>query len=328
MTKDEDMIRVIDTGLSTALEADIIEAVFGQVSDGMWEDSPQSYHYWPYINVEKRGNKVVLLVSKQYRARLGKSNKFVEMSDDDIKKWVARRIKLVIKEEGLDWSRDNTEETDYLSTDWRSSKQSATVADCYYVYEVLKGRNVAKHHEYANRMNISDALKTLDDAKIKYVQPEDEPWESDLDESAISWPLLSEAELTPEQLEARKSRAKNRRELNKLKDKYWIVKRFGNGPYYVEIYMKLGNLGNGWWQEGRSKHSIYIGYRTLADLKSAYPGSVDKLLDSYSLEWDEGEGPQNRIRIALPEDLPMSIRRKIEDELKSGKNVTNRYYSD
>ena len=97
MTKDEDMIRVIDTGLSTALEADIIDAVFGQVSDGMWENSPQSDHYWPYIEVEKRGNKVVLLVSKQYRDRLGKTNRFLDMDDATVKKWVARRIKLVIK---------------------------------------------------------------------------------------------------------------------------------------------------------------------------------------------------------------------------------------
>lgn len=320
--------RIIKTGLKTQKECDILDGVFGQLSDGMWENSRAAGGYWPYIDAELENGEVVLKVSNAYRKYDEPTNKLLDMSDDDIKKWLAKKIKQVIKEEGLDWKRDNEEETDYLDTKWRKSKQPSTVADCYYVYEVLKGRNVAKHPEYAKQMSISDALKTLDNAKIKYVQQEDEPWESDLDESTISWPLLSEAELTPEQIEARRSRAKNRRELNKLKDKYWIVKRFGNGPYYVEIYMKLGNLGNGWWQEGRSKHSIYIGYRTLADLKSAYPGSVDKLLDSYSLEWDEGEGPQNRIRIALPEDLPMSIRRKIEDELKSGKNVTNRYYSD
>lgn len=172
--------RVIDTGLSTALEADIIDAVFGQVSDGMWENSSASDHYWPYISVEKRGNKVVLLVSKEYRDRNWKTNRFVDMDDASIKKWVARRIKLVIKEEGLDWTRDNTEETDYLSTDWRSSKQSATVADCYYVYEVLKGRNVKKHPEYQKTtMSLGNALKTLKDNQIPYEN--DEPW--DLDES-------------------------------------------------------------------------------------------------------------------------------------------------
>lgn len=177
MLKDKDMIRVIDTGLHTALEADIIDAVFAQVSDGMWENSPQSDHYWPYIEVEKRGDKVVLLVSKQYQSRGYKSNKFYDMSDVDIKKWVARRIKLVIKDEGLDWARDNTDETDYLSTDWRSSKQTSTVADCYYVYEVLKGRNVSKHPEYNSKMSLGKAIKTLGDNNMKIV--DDEPWEED-----------------------------------------------------------------------------------------------------------------------------------------------------
>jgi hypothetical protein len=111
------------------------------------------------------------------------------MTDDDIKKWLAKKIKQVIKEEGLDWNRSNEETTDYLGTEWRKSKKPSTVADCYYVYEVLKGRNVAKHPEYAKQMNISDALKTLDNAKIKYVQQEYEPWVSVLDESVISQPI-------------------------------------------------------------------------------------------------------------------------------------------
>lgn len=174
---DKGNTRIIDTGLHTALEADIIAAVFAQVSDGMWENSPASDHYWPYIEVEKRGDKVVLLVSKQYQSGGFKSNKFYDMSDADIKKWVARRIKLVIKDEGLDWARDNTEETDYLSTDWRSSKQTSTVADCYYVYEVLKGRNVSKHPEYNSKMSLGKAIKTLGDNGMKIV--DDEPWEED-----------------------------------------------------------------------------------------------------------------------------------------------------
>ena len=175
--RDKRNTRIIDTGLNTALEADIIDAVFGQVSDGMWENSPASDRYWPYIDVEKRGDKVVLLVSKAYREGDWPSNGFYEMSDDDVKKWVARRLKLVIKEEGLDWKRDNTEETDYLSTDWRSSKETSTVADCYYVYEVLKGRNVDKHPEYASKMSLGKAIKTLGDNNMKIV--DDEPWEED-----------------------------------------------------------------------------------------------------------------------------------------------------
>jgi hypothetical protein len=314
MTKDEDMTRVIDTGLSTALEADIIDAVFGQVSDGMWENSPQSDHYWPYIQVEKRGNNVVLLVSKQYRDSLAKSNKFVEMSDEDIKKWVARRIKLVIKEEGLDWSRDNTEETDYLSTDWRSSKQSATVADCYYVYEVLKGRNVSKHPEYAKQMSISDALKTLDNAKIKYVQQEDEPWESDLDESAISWPMLSEAVLTPEQREARRRRAKARRERAKRE----------NQPYYVKIFQKSGNVGGGWWVEKPGKPE-YQAYKDLATLKKHFGSDTEALINGARLDYEDGEagGPGWKMRLCDHPEIPDEILEKLNRDLAKGVSMSH-----
>lgn len=181
--------RIIKTGLKTQKECDIIDGVLGQLSDGMWENSRAAEGYWPYIDAELEGGEVVLHVSKHYHSGGYLDNRFLKMTDDDVKKWLAKKIKQVIQEEGLDWDRGNTEETDYLDTSWRKSKQPSSVADCYYVYEVLKGRNVAKHPEYSKQMNISDALKTLDDAKIKYVQAEDEPWESDLDESVISQPI-------------------------------------------------------------------------------------------------------------------------------------------
>lgn len=181
--------RIIKTGLKTQKECDILDGVFGQLSDGMWENSRAAEGYWPYIDAELENGEVVLKVSNFYRYDGKPTNKLLDMDDASVKKWLAKKIKQVIQEEGLDWDRGNTDETDYLDTGWRKSKQPSTVADCYYVYEVLKGRNVAKHPEYAKQMNISDALKTLDNAKIKYVQAEDEPWESDLDESAISQPI-------------------------------------------------------------------------------------------------------------------------------------------
>lgn len=138
-------VRRIDTGLKSDLDMAIIQSVFGQLSDGLWENSPMMDHYWPYIDVEKKGGKVYLLVS----VRGYPSNRFLDMDDSEVKTWLAKKIKAVIKDEELDWSRSNREETDFLSTEWRlPSKERATVADCYYVYEVLRGRNVAKHPEY------------------------------------------------------------------------------------------------------------------------------------------------------------------------------------
>lgn len=157
--------RKIDTGLKTDLDMAILDAVLGQLSDGMWENSPLMDKYWPYIEIEKRGGKVYLDISDSYRKYEYPRNGFMDMDDATIKTWLAKKLKAVIKEEGLDWRRDNAETTDYLSTDWRlPSKEEATVADCYYVYEVLRGRNVDKHPEYSKKMGLDEALDILKSA--------------------------------------------------------------------------------------------------------------------------------------------------------------------
>ena len=306
--------RIIKTGLKTQKECDIIDGVLGQLSDGMWENSRAAEGYWPYIDAELEGGEVVLHVSKHYHSGGYLDNRFLKMTDDDIKKWLAKKIKQVIKEEGLDWKRDNSDETDYLDTEWRKSKQPSTVADCYYVYEVLKGRNVAKHPEYAKQMNISDALKTLDNAKIKYVQAEDEPWESDLDESAISWPLLSEAVLTPEQKEARRRRAKARRERAKR----------GNQPYYVKIFQKSGNVGGGWWVEKPGKPE-YQAYKDLATLKKYFGSDTEALINGARLDYEDGEagGPGWKMRLCDLPEIPEDVLEKLNRDLAKGVSMSH-----
>jgi hypothetical protein len=236
------------------------------------------------------------------------------MSDDDVKKWLAKKIKQVIKEEGLDWKRDNSDETDYLDTSWRKSKLPSSVADCYYVYEVLKGRNVAKHPEYAKQMSISDALKTLDNAKIKYVQQEDEPWESDLDESAISWPLLSEAVLTPEQKEARRRRRIARREKAKRE----------NQPYYVKIFQKSGNVGGGWWVEKPGKPE-YQAYKDLATLKKHFGSDTEALINGARLDYEDGEAgrPGWKMRLCDLPEIPEDVLEKLNRDLAKGVSMSH-----
>lgn len=142
--------RVIKTNLKGKKYQEIIDSMLGQVSDGIWENSPKAEHYWPFISAEMAGKEVVLVVSEElWQSRIHNhriSNAFVDMDDNKVKEWCANKIKAVIKEEGLAWKRDNEEETDYCSR-----HDGTTVSDCYYVYEVLKGRNVLKHAEYGIR---------------------------------------------------------------------------------------------------------------------------------------------------------------------------------
>jgi hypothetical protein len=74
---------------------------------------------------------------------------------------LADKIKFLIKEEGLGkWDRGNESETDYLSY----GKPRYRVKDCYYAYEVLKGRDARKHPEYG------DVEESKQPVKIKLVE--------------------------------------------------------------------------------------------------------------------------------------------------------------
>lgn len=138
--------RIIKTGLPKRFK-DMLAAVIGQMSDGYWENTPMMRGYWPFVNAAVQGDEAVLEVSgDRYSGQHNAYNRFADMTEDAIRKFFAEKIKFLIKEEGLgDWKRDNEKETDYLSYD-----DPYRVKDCYYAYEVLKGRNVSKHPEYSD----------------------------------------------------------------------------------------------------------------------------------------------------------------------------------
>ena len=137
--------RIIKTGLPKRFK-DMLAAVIGQMSDGYWENTPMMRGYWPFVDAAVQGDEAVLEVSNDYHNREFVRNRFHDMTDDAIRKFFAEKIKFLVKEEGLgDWKRDNEKETEYLSYD-----DPYRVKDCYYAYEVLKGRNVSKHPEYSD----------------------------------------------------------------------------------------------------------------------------------------------------------------------------------
>lgn len=141
--------RKIPTGLTDDRAKDIINAVVGQLSDGMWENSPGMGRYWKFTDgIDDKGNIIVYNGFErrdQYagRDRYGASkytpqwtnSAFGQMSDEEVKRYFAHKIKQIVKEEGLEWSRDNTEHSDYL--DYNSG---VTVRDAYRVYDRLLGR--------------------------------------------------------------------------------------------------------------------------------------------------------------------------------------------
>jgi hypothetical protein len=318
-------------------------------------------------------------------------------------------------------------------------------------YRIIDSRNVAKRPEYESNMNISEALKTLDRANIKYVRPEDdEPWDmdesvngkrgravnekddsetettwvkleyhgtnpkirakcrkvytdeqlaehkllsqiyiydiihypdnwedrrkaekeiikrnldviksedwfsiggpnydrmispdeldTDLDESAISWPLLSEAELTPEQKQRRRLRRQLRRDLKKaiaeqerlgkerreFEEELRRKRQKEKHPYYVKIFQKTGNVGGGWWVEKPGKPE-YQAYKDLATVKKYFGSDTEALINGARLDYEDGEagGPGWKMRLCDLQEIPEDVLEKLNRDLAKGVSMSH-----
>lgn len=121
---------LIDTGLFDRKAEEVLLSVIGQLSDGIWENSRGMEKYWQYADIITKGSEIYISVNTEnyesgYRGK----------SEQDIKRYFAQKVKQIVKEEGLEWSRDNTEISAYLD---RGS--DVTVQDAYRVYDKLLGR--------------------------------------------------------------------------------------------------------------------------------------------------------------------------------------------
>ena len=132
--------RVIPTGLTGDINHDILNSVIGQMSDGMWENSPGMTGYWTFANIDDNNN---ILVNKAYGQYMGTrlNNPYVGMSEEDIKNFFANKIKAIAQQYLHDqninpyreWNGSNTQKCSYLDYD-----KGVTIADAYAAYKALK----------------------------------------------------------------------------------------------------------------------------------------------------------------------------------------------
>ena len=152
--------RKIKTNLeATNKNYEILRSVIGQMSDGIWENSPRAEGYWRFATIEKSDdNKIVIAVStiyiisysdiygKYYHDNKCLINRFADMTDDKVKAYFANKIKQIIKIEesnlkeyyndtskDLSWRKDNQQKCNYMGY-----KETITVADAYAAYKNLK----------------------------------------------------------------------------------------------------------------------------------------------------------------------------------------------
>lgn len=156
---DTNKTRTINTNFYGDRAYEILEAVAGQMSDGLWENSRGYDKYWTNFRVKRLDdNRIVFVLNTDSCTRYCGHylvNPFCGMKDAEFLAWYAGKLKTVIRSEAKDnnwkkgwWKRDNTtNKSIYLNY-----KLDITVADIYGVYDELLGRKNRADDVYGTRI--------------------------------------------------------------------------------------------------------------------------------------------------------------------------------
>lgn len=156
---DTDKTRTINTDFYGDRVYEILEAVAGQLSDGLWENSRGYDKYWTNFRVKRLDdNRIVFVLntdSYTHYCNRYLENPFYRMTETEFLAWYAGKLKTVIRTEAKDknwkkgwWKRDNTENKSiYLNY-----KLDITIADIYCVYDELLGRKTRVDETLRNRI--------------------------------------------------------------------------------------------------------------------------------------------------------------------------------
>ena len=135
-------MRVIDTKVpNNRINSNIFHGVLGQLSDGIWENSPACTSYWFCCDIDDDGDTIKLVIDNAPVVRYFDeylNNRYFRMSDADILHYFVRKMLEIVKIEG----KDNKSEKEYLmnannQTICEYLRYEADVRVCH-VYEVRK----------------------------------------------------------------------------------------------------------------------------------------------------------------------------------------------
>ena len=134
-------VRIVETGLSGDLGKEIIDSIIGQMSDGIWENAPYMEYYWPNVDATDNGD---IEVSTDWTSKWNqRENKFRNMSDQEVRKFFANKLKAIVQEYLNDtnqnpytnFNADNEEVCSYLGGHVVSD---ITVGQAYEAYNILR----------------------------------------------------------------------------------------------------------------------------------------------------------------------------------------------
>ena len=132
---DKGLIRLIPTGLSGKINNEILNSVIGQMSDGIWENSPGMEKYWMPVSIHD-DNSIVLTKGDRYYYKA-----YADMSDEDIKKFFANKIKAIAQQCLHDHKYNpytNWNSKCDLDCNYLNYYEKVTIADAYKAYQQLK----------------------------------------------------------------------------------------------------------------------------------------------------------------------------------------------
>lgn len=143
----------------TKQELEYLDPVMGQLSDGMWENSPKMEAYWLCNSLTDDGIEMEDYTTS-FSGRKTYWNPLYKKSDEEVRSWFADKLKAVVKHwledygsSGEGWNRLNTAEVDYL-------RNGQTVAGAYKAYDSLKGRPSKEGKEV--KVKVSKLAKNLE----------------------------------------------------------------------------------------------------------------------------------------------------------------------
>lgn len=139
LREDVNESRRIETNIDPEVANIILDSVLGQMSDGIWENTPGMYKYW--LPVEAEGTELVIKTGNPSWGGKYYDNPYNTMSDTEIKKYFANKLKTIVREYLNDnnlnpykgFNEDNEEECTYLSR----GGNEITVGDAYKAYKAL-----------------------------------------------------------------------------------------------------------------------------------------------------------------------------------------------
>ena len=164
--------RRISTGLKGQAAFNILDGLMGQLSDGIWENSPKMEPYWKnnHFEMEPSTERIMFVLEDNP----GSWNPFISWDSGKILEWLGRHVKTVAKATGLKWSRDDAEMQEwYFHGYW-------TIQQVYFVYEMLLGRGDFMK-KYPPELVVDMAIFPPADI-VKQLQPEAEAEEPQIQE--------------------------------------------------------------------------------------------------------------------------------------------------